>query len=451
MEQTIDLSDTIAAPATPAGGALSIIRLSGPDALAIADKVWRGRKPLHQTRPNTACHGWIHDGQGRDLDEAVATAYRAPRSFTGQDSVEFTIHGSPWIASAVMQALTEAGARVALPGEFTQRSFLNGRMDLTRAEGIADLIASSSRAAHTLAISQTRGDFARRFTLLRDDLIHLASMLELELDFSEEEVEFADRGALIRLCDDTIREIDALAGSYATGRVLKEGVPVVIAGHPNAGKSTLLNYLVGDDKAIVSDIPGTTRDIIEDTAEIDGILYRFIDTAGLRGNTDDPIESIGIDRARAALVKARIILWLRDPATDTQPEDIPEINGDQTLIRILTKSDLHPGRETPEGWLALSSKDPATLQQLKRRLKESVLRDHDPAQTLIITNARHHAALRQVSAALTDASGALKAQESADLVSQHIRRAIHHLGLLTGAITPDDLLQNIFSHFCIGK
>ncbi len=492
MEQALTLSDTIAAPATAPGGALTIIRLSGPQAVEIADRLWRGQRPLAEMAPNTAAHGRLHDNDGSELDEIIATVYRAPKSFTGQDSVELTLHGSPWIARAVMAALTAAGARPAGPGEFTQRAFLNGRIDLTRAEGIADLIASSSRASHRLAMAQTRGDFSRRFTALRERLIHIASMLELELDFGEEEVEFADRSELALLCVDTIKEIDSIAGSYATGRVLKEGVPVVIAGKPNAGKSTLLNALLGDDKAIVSAIPGTTRDTIEDTAEIDGILYRFIDTAGLRTDTADPIERMGIDRARAAMATARIILWLQDPADKSDPSDPSDLSDKsdksdqsdlsdksdksdksdqsdpsdksdksgrsdyhptdaQTVIKILTKSDLYPDLKADSPWLKISAKDRTTLSALKARLKETVLAGQDPEQTLIITNARHHALLRRVSADLRRALEALQEGLSADLVSQDIRQATRHLGALVGTITPDDLLQTIFSRFCIGK
>lgn len=462
MEQAIILTDTIAAPATASGGALSIIRLSGPEAIQIADRLWHGRRPLTEMAPNTAAYGTLHDARGNELDQVIATLYRAPHSFTGQDSVEFTLHGSAWITRAVMDALTEAGATVAGPGEFTQRAFLNGRIDLTRAEGIADLIASNSRASHRIALSQTRGDFSRRFNALRDRLIHIASMLELELDFGEEDVEFADRAELTHLCDETINEVDSLASSYATGRVLKEGVPVVIAGKPNAGKSSLLNALLGDDKAIVSNIPGTTRDIIEDTAEIEGILYRFIDTAGLRTDTTDPIEHQGIQRARKALHDARIILWLQDPAepTPTAPTTptflsdseiaIPKNPGATTLY-LLTKSDLHPGLQTEAPWIKISTKDESSLNRLRLEIKKIVTADQDPERTLIITNARHHAALKEVSKALKRATEALNANESPELVAQHIRLSIHHLGILTGAITPEDLLQNIFRNFCIGK
>lgn len=482
MEQAIILTDTIVAPATAPGGALSIIRLSGPQAVEIADRLWHGRRPLTEMAPNTAAYGTLHDARGNELDQVMATVYRAPHSFTGQNSVEFTLHGSAWITRAVIDALTEAGATVAGPGEFTQRAFLNGRIDLTRAEGIADLIASDSRASHRIALSQTRGDFSRRFNALRDRLIHIASMLELELDFGEEDVEFADRAELTHLCDETINEVDTLVSSYSTGRVLKEGVPVVIAGKPNAGKSSLLNALLGDDKAIVSNIPGTTRDIIEDTAEIDGILYRFIDTAGLRTHTTDPIEHQGMQRARKALNDARIILWLQDPAEPTPAEPTPteptpaepilaephpttptlptilpdsEIaipkNPGATTLYLLTKSDLHPGLQTEAPWIKISIKDESSLNRLKSEIKKIVTADQDPEQTLIITNARHHAALKEVSKALKRATEALNANESPELVAQHIRLSIHHLGILTGAITPEDLLQNIFRNFCIGK
>ncbi|MDE5871817.1 MAG: tRNA uridine-5-carboxymethylaminomethyl(34) synthesis GTPase MnmE, partial [Muribaculaceae bacterium] len=304
--------DTIMAVATPSGkGALAIIRLSGKDAFKIADSVWRGAS-LSDSHTHTVHLGNIIDENGNILDQAVATLFKGPKSFTGEDVVEFSLHGSPWIIRETGNLLLRRGARGAEPGEFSRRAYLNGRMDLASAEGVAELIASSSRAAHRLAMQQTRGAFSKEFNDLRDKLIELASLLELELDFSEEDVEFADRSRLIDIATLLLLKIDRLTTSYAAGRAIKEGVPVVIAGMPNVGKSTLLNALLQEDKAIVSDIPGTTRDIIEDTCEIEGVLFRFVDTAGLRDSADT-IESIGIERARKRLAQASIVLWLIDP------------------------------------------------------------------------------------------------------------------------------------------
>lgn len=322
-----------------------MVRLSGPDALKIADLAWKGAK-LSSVVSHTAHLGQILDSDGSALDSAVATVFVGPNSFTGEDTVEFSVHGSRWIQRHVVDRLVQLGATPAGPGEFTQRAFINGRLDLAQAEAVADIIASSSRAAHRLAMQQLNGSFSRRLNQLRESLVELASLLELELDFSEEEVEFADREKLRRITDETLALIDRLASTYESGRAFKEGVPVAIAGAPNAGKSTLLNCLLGDDKAIVSDIPGTTRDLIEDTREINGILFRFIDTAGLR-ETDDTVESIGIERARRAIGKSAITLWLIDP---TQPLDaqLTELDayratlrtGRSKLITVKTKSDL---------------------------------------------------------------------------------------------------------------
>lgn len=449
---------TIVAPATAPGGALSIVRLSGPDAIRIADTLWHSKRPLQNTESRRAVHGLLVDTDNQPIDDCLATIWRAPNSYTGEDSVELSLHGSPWITRTVIDALIKAGARPAEGGEFTQRAFLNGRLDLTEAEGVADLIAASSRAAHRLAISQTRGHYSKTFAELRDRLIHFASMLELELDFAEEDVEFADRNQLISLASKIRDTVSGLADSYATGRVLKEGVPVVIAGSPNAGKSTLLNLLLGDDKAIVSPIAGTTRDTIEDTIELDGILYRFIDTAGLREETDDPIELQGIDRTRQSAAKATIILWLHDPTAPAAPQQAllhtlsQTLRSDQTLIHLTTKSDLqHQETSLKEGTLNISAKTAQGVPDLRQALKTAVLKNSNPAEDLIITNARHHAALRQASQSLTRSIDAIKTDLPADLIAQDLREAILHLSLLTGVVTSDDTLQNIFSHFCIGK
>lgn len=488
--------NTIAAISTPYGtGGIAVIRLSGPDAIAIADRVWRGR-PLAAAASHTAHLGVITAADGSELDRAVATIFRGPRSFTGEDTVEFSVHGSKWIQREVTTRLVEAGAVPAEAGEFTRRAFVNCRMDLTQAEGVADLIAASSRAAHRLAMRQMAGGFSARLNELRERLVELASLLELELDFSEEDVEFADRARLRAIADETLDMISRLASTYAAGRAFKEGVPVAIAGRPNAGKSTLLNRLLDEDKAIVSEIPGTTRDIIDGTREIDGILFRFYDTAGLR-DTDDTVERIGIDRARAAIDRAAIVLWLHDPS-ETVGESLPAGNEDAFAnttdtgtrhIHLITKSDIRVGRE-PEARgnvtevaaeeveanvdenmigcegakadyvsanedkgdiLHISAKTGENIDRLEHMLVKAAKTDHNPDAELIITNARHHAELLAGAEALRRARAAMDDGLSADFIAQDIRDALTHLGLLTGAVTTDTLLQSIFTRFCVGK
>ncbi len=471
------MTSTITAPATPSGkGALAIIRLSGQDALQIADSVWKG-KSLKEASSHTAHLGYIIDEANNILDQAVATIFRAPNSFTGEDIVEFSLHGSPWILREVNNLLLRRGAEAAAPGEFSRRAYLNGRMDLASAEGVADLIASSSKAAHRLAMQQTRGAFSKEFNELRDKLIELASLLELELDFSEEDVEFADRTRLIEIATLLLLKIDRLTNSYSTGRAIKEGVPVVIAGMPNVGKSTLLNALLQDDKAIVSDIPGTTRDIIEDTCEIDGVLFRFIDTAGLR-ESDDKVENIGIERARQRLNKAAIVLWLIDPLSPMS-EQITEMNATlkdltegQRIIPVITKTSAPGMSETAiEGIskyleavftseklsndiqpiIKISAREGQGLATLSEALKKVSTGDFDPEKELLLTNARHYADLLRAGQALRRALSQMQAGSSADFIAMDIREATSALASLTGSITTPDLLNSIFSHFCIGK
>ncbi len=460
-----DDKDTIVAVATaPGSGGIAVIRLSGPQAFPIADKVWKGKR-LSEVRPNTAVYGTIVNPlTGEPIDDGLATPFKGPHSFTGEDTVEFGVHGSRWIQREVVKVLIDAGARMADHGEFTRKAFANGKLDLAQAEGIADLIASSSRAAHRLALTQTRGGFSKRLEELRQKLIDFASLLELELDFAEEDVEFADRSRLQELAEDTLHTVRKLADSYAAGRVLKEGVPVVIVGTPNAGKSTLLNAILGDDKAIVSDIPGTTRDIIEDTAEINGILFRFIDTAGLR-ETDDKVECLGITRAGERMANAAIIIRLLDATAPLAPQlasiaaavrhqDTPtptptrSINN-PTILTVLNKTDL--SSETPEdpNMIPISAKTGEGLPRLIAKLTETA--EPQTEADLTVTNARHYEALTRAAESLTRARDALATTLSADFIAQDIREAIHHLGSITGAITTADLLQTIFTRFCIGK
>lgn len=491
---------TIAAVSTPAGtGGIAVIRISGPDAIEIVGGAWRG-KPLKEIAGHTATLGKYVSTSGELIDECLATLFRAPRSFTGEDVVEISVHGSVWIQREIMADLIRRGARAAGPGEFTQRAFLNGRLDLAQAEGVADLIAASSKAAHDLAVSQTRGRFSREFEALRERLIEFASLLELELDFSEEDVEFADRANLRSLAGAILAKVERLADSYASGAVLKDGIPVVIAGIPNAGKSSLLNMLLGEDKAIVTDIPGTTRDVIEDTAEIDGILFRFTDTAGLR-ESDDMVESIGIERAKEKIRTARIVIWVFDPFADAarQISEIREImreDPDRKLIVLVNKSDLageknHRMTESPDtdefipetGHLHNEGNDTASLTEgaqrgddadasfesvikdaipfsaktgegfgmLKQRLKEMSYNGYDPGQELIVTNARHYEALTRGAESLRQAIAGIDSNLSADFIAQDVREALHFLGTITGSVTTPDLLTSIFTNFCIGK
>lgn len=342
-------SDTICAISTPSGvGGIAVVRVSGPDAIGIVDKIWRGR-PLTEVKSHTAHLGDIVDpGHNEEpLDSALATVFRAPRSFTGENVVEISVHGSRWIQRELVNLLIRSGCRMAEAGEFTRRAFANGRLDLAQAEAVADVIASSSRSAHRLASSQMRGDFSKQIGHLRDELIEIASLLELELDFSEEDVEFASRTRLRKLAEGLFTRISALASSFSTGSALKDGVPVAIVGEPNVGKSTLLNLLLHDNRAIVSDIPGTTRDTIEDTMEIDGVLYRFIDTAGIR-DTADSIENLGIERSYAAIGRARIVVWLVAPDIpaeryEAMKQAILEHKSDEAaLITAITKIDTLP-------------------------------------------------------------------------------------------------------------
>lgn len=458
--QHTDSERTIAAIATPAGqGGIAVIRVSGRDAFDIVQKMWRG-KPLAQCASHTAHLGNILQEDCSVLDQAVITLFRAPNSFTGEDTVEISVHGSRWIQREALNQLMRCGAKPAGPGEFSQRAFSNGRMDLAQTEAVADLIAAESRAAHRLALSQMSGAFSRKFNELREQLIHFGSLLELELDFSEEDVEFADRTQLINSAKETLAVVQRLALSYKSGRAFKEGVPVAIAGAPNVGKSTLLNRLLDCDKAIVSDIPGTTRDIIEDTREIGGILFRFIDTAGLR-DTADTVERIGIERAKEHIDRAAVTLWLVDPTQplEAQLASIGTSSEGKRFV-ILTKSDLSDDAVTdqilaalPGGCpvISISAKSGLGIDELETELVRMATAEHNPENELMVTNARHYEALTAGAEALQRVLTGLQTGIPTDFVAQDVREALHHLGLVTGAVTTADLLASIFSHFCIGK
>lgn len=470
MEQKV--TDTIVAVATPHGeGGLAVIRVSGPEAFPLVEKMWRG-KDLASCGSHTAHLGLLIQEDGTVLDQAVTTLFRAPNTFTGEDTVEISVHGSRWIQRETINRLVRLGARPAGPGEFSQRAFMNGRMDLAQAEAVADLISAGSKAAHRLAMQQMSGAFSHKLEELRRQLVHFCSLLELELDFSEEDVEFADRSALIASATETLRVVRRLAHSYATGKVFKEGVPVAIAGAPNAGKSTLLNRLLDDDKAIVSDIPGTTRDVIEDTCEIRGTLFRFFDTAGLR-ETDDTVERIGIERAKERIGRAAVTLWVIDPSQPLRPQAeqfLPNAGtGDSVDILLINKSDLASAEMSDNEAIvdklkeyagadfdkchviSISAKTGEGLVELEEALLRASVTDHDPDSELIVTNARHYEALTAGADALDRAIAGLQTGVPTDLVAQDVRESLHHLGLVTGAVTTSDILTSIFQNFCIGK
>jgi tRNA modification GTPase len=463
------VTDTICAISTPAGiGGIAVVRISGPRALSITDSLWRG-KSLSQSTTHTAHLGWLTDPDNGPLDQCVATIFRAPGSFTGDDVVELSIHGSRWLQQEAINLLLRHGCRLAEPGEFTRRAFASGHLDLAQAEAVADVIASQSRAAHRLAIAQMRGDHSRRLAQLRESLLQLASLLELELDFSEEDVEFVPRDNLIALATQIRDEITRLTKSFATGQAIRDGVPTAIVGHPNAGKSTLLNLLLGDDRAIVSDIPGTTRDTIEDTTQINGILFRFIDTAGLR-KTADTIEQLGIQRTLNSVSRARLILWLVDA---TNPGDISDtaqllkqhLDPQTTIIPILTKTDLIADTDTIDrlstAWTKILPQNATQIHLLSARNRQGLdtllatipttVTDNTTDDTIIITNARHYQALTLADQDLQRVVNALQLGIPSDLVAQDLRQALHNLGTITGTITTPDILSNIFSRFCIGK
>ena len=449
---------TVAAIATPQGtGGIAVIRLSGPDAVAIAQKLCPNDN-LAAIEPRRATLVTLTDSDGATLDRPLLTLFRAPASFTGEDTVEFAVHGSQHIQRALLRSLFKAGAVAAAPGEFTQRAFLNGRLDLAQAEAIADLIAARSQAAHRLALRQAAGQLSHHLDTLRQKLIDLAAMLELELDFAEEDVEFADRTQLLQLTDTLAREIERLTDTYADGKAFRDGIPVAIIGAPNAGKSTLLNALLDEEKAIVSDIPGTTRDVISDTRQINGLLFRFIDTAGIH-HTDDAIEKIGISRALGEARRAAIILRLT-AADAGSPTPLPDdgLNPDATVIDILTKSDLLPDDTacgeggTACGALRISALTGEGISLLHKQLTDAALGEkHDLEHDIILTNERHYSELTAAHAALARVRTAITDGISADFIAQDLRLVTQHLAQVTGAVTNTELLHTIFSRFCIGK
>ena len=455
---------TIVAIATPSGaGALGIIRLSGPEARQILAPYFKAKsgKKLLDLAPKETAFGTLHQEDGRLLDEVLLCCFNAPNSFTGENVVELSCHGSSYILQEVVQLCLRNGAVPAQAGEFTLRAFLNKKMDLSQAEAVADLIASDSKAAHTVALQQMRGGYSIEIQELRQELLNFASLLALELDFSEEDVEFADRKELLELLEQLLKKIDSLVASFSYGSVLKTGIPVAIAGKPNAGKSSLLNAFLNEDKAIVSDIAGTTRDSIEDTLVIDGVRFRFIDTAGIR-DTEDSIEAMGVARALAHVKKAQLLLYVFDCSTASPDEvisaikaiDRPELN----VLAIGNKTDLVTAAqratfETIQPNYPLhfiSTRDPATIKALQQVLVADV--KHTTTGTdIVVTNARHYSALITAASAIKTTRNSLMEGVSEDLVSVDLQVAINALGEVTGAFSTDELLGNIFANFCIGK
>lgn len=450
-------NSTIAALSTGAGGAIALIRLSGPDAVAITERVFS--KKINDKTGYTVHFGVISRGD-KIIDEVLVTLFRNPYSYTGEDMVEISCHGSSYIVREILALLIENGAEPASAGEFTRRAFLNGKFDLSQAEAVADLIAAESSAAHRIAMNQMRGGYTVELARLREKLLHITSLLELELDFSEEDVEFADRTQLQALLDEIAERCQELIRSFRMGNVLKNGIPVAIVGEPNAGKSTLLNQLLGEDRAIVSDIAGTTRDYLEETLTLDGILFRFIDTAGLR-HTSDSIEALGIERTRERIGKSELVLLLI-PSESSKEEVLKQVQSlnlseEQKPVIVLNKSDMWDSENLQKELVvsyptvALSAKTGAGLDELKSLLVAQSGVKVTNSESLIVSNIRHYEALVNASQALKRTSEALQAGLSSDLVSEDIRDTLHHLGTITGEITTDDILGNIFSKFCIGK
>lgn len=446
--------DTICAIATANGiGALGIIRISGDQSLEIVSKVFS--KDLVGKPTHTAHFGLIKEGE-QIVDEVLITVFEKGKSFTGEESAEISCHGSPFIQKEILQLLLKSGARLAEPGEFTQRAFMNGKMDLSQAEAVADLIASQSRRAHDIAINQLRGKFSNELKDLREQLIHFASLVELELDFAEEDVEFADRTELANLVNNVLDYINRLAKSFELGNAIKNGVPVALVGAPNTGKSTLLNALLGDDRAIVSDIAGTTRDIIEEVINIDGILFRLIDTAGIREGADT-IEAMGIERSQEKIRQASVVVCMADASDSASMDEVrawtETLRSAHPAKHILfignkvDKSDAH----NEEGVIYISAKQDENIEALKEALVDAVQGDFNFAEETIVSNARHYNALLKTSEALEKAKQGLADQVTGDFVAMDIRQAMFELGQITGDISTDDLLGNIFSKFCIGK
>lgn len=471
--------DTICAISTAQGGAIGMIRVSGPDAITATDKIFKPVRniKLADAKPYTLLYGNIIDENSSVLDEVMVSVFHAPHSYTGENSAEITCHGSAYILQRVIELLAKEGCRIARPGEYTQRAFLNGKMDLSQAEAVADLIASSNAANHRLAMNQMRGGFSKELRRLRDQLLEMTSLLELELDFSEEDVEFADRTKLQELSEEIERVISRLTDSFRLGNALKNGIPVAIIGETNVGKSTLLNQLLHEDKAIVSDIHGTTRDTIEDTITIQGTTFRFIDTAGIR-TTADIVENIGIERTFSKIKEAEIILWIIDAShlinkgNRTASEQVETVKNrilplceDKSLICVLNKCDLIHDDElhtiyrqiysdsgiNENETIRISAKNGDNITALENMLLDASRLTEISDTDIIVTNLRHAEALRNALDAIRNVQIALTTGLSGDLISEDLRLCLHHLAEIVGEVSTDEILGTIFSRFCIGK
>ena len=466
--------ECICALATPAGGAIGIIRLSGSEAIRLTDKVFVSvsGKQLAAVKPNTLHYGEIKDKDGHTIDDVLVSVFRAPHSYTGEDSTEISCHGSRYILQQVLQRLIEVGCRQAEPGEYTRRAYMNGKMDLSQAEAVADLIASTNKATHQMALSQLKGHFSSELTVLREKLLKMTSLLELELDFSDhEELEFADRSELRALAAEIEKKITTLAHSFETGNALKQGVPVAIVGKTNVGKSTLLNRLLHEEKAIVSNIHGTTRDVIEDTTLIDGITFRFIDTAGIR-KTDDVVENIGIERTYQKMEEAKIVIWLLDAQpTEAEIEDMKEKNQGKKLLMVFNKIDeisfdkavLSSDENSQTSSSILLSDENVSILNISARtgenvsdLEQALVRAADiPEITendVIVTSARHYEALLRADESLSRVLESMDMGMSGDIIAEDLKMVLEELGEITGGqISSQETLNNIFKHFCIGK
>ena len=466
--------ECICALATPAGGAIGIVRLSGKNAIEITDKVFVSvsGKRLSAAKPNTLHYGEIKDKDGHTIDDVLVSVFRAPHSYTGEDSTEISCHGSRYILQQVLQRLIEVGCRQAEPGEYTRRAYMNGKMDLSQAEAVADLIASTNKATHQMALSQLKGHFSSELTVLREKLLKMTSLLELELDFSDhEELEFADRSELRALAAEIEKKITTLAHSFETGNALKQGVPVAIVGKTNVGKSTLLNRLLHEEKAIVSNIHGTTRDVIEDTTLIDGITFRFIDTAGIR-KTDDVVENIGIERTYQKMEEAKIVIWLLDAQpTEAEIEDMKEKNLGKKLLMVFNKIDeisfdkavlSSDENSQTSSSVSLSDENVSILNISARTgenvsdLEQALVRAADiPEITendVIVTSARHYEALLRADESLSRVLESMDMGMSGDIIAEDLKMVLEELGEITGGqISSQETLNNIFKHFCIGK
>ena len=462
--------ECICALATPAGGAIGIIRLSGNNAITLTDKIFQSAngKSLEEAKPYTLHYGEIKDKDGNTIDDVLVSVFRAPHSYTGENSTEISCHGSRYILQQVLHRFTEVGCRQAEPGEYTRRAYLNGKMDLSQAEAVADLIASTNKATHKMALSQLKGHFSNELSLLREKLLKMTSLLELELDFSDhEELEFADRSELQALAEEINHKITTLAHSFETGNALKQGVAVAIVGKTNVGKSTLLNRLLHEEKAIVSDIHGTTRDVIEDTTLIDGITFRFIDTAGIR-KTDDVVENIGIERTFQKMEEAKIVIWLLDEQPSvSEIEEMKLKNQGKKLLVVFNKMDKLEDEKLmmdkfthscgsdssePEAPLFISARTGENVSSLEQALVKAADIPEITENDVIITSARHYEALLRAHDSLSRVLESMEMGMSGDIIAEDLKMVLEELGEITGGqISSQETLNNIFKHFCIGK